>query len=126
MSSAVKGERGNTAPIPIDTTYEEMDAERGAELLRHRAKGDEPIGKDPETGEYIYALLGPYGPYVQLGERTDENKKPKRASLPKGSAPGDVDLATALRLLSLPRDLGKHPELGESVIATTGPFWSIY
>ncbi len=117
-----EGGEGNTAPIPQDIGYEELNLEKALELLEARAKGNEPIGTHPETGESIYALIGPYGPYVQLGEVSDENKKPKRASLPKGSDPGEVDVATAVRLLSLPRDLGKHPETGESVIATTGRF----
>ena len=117
-----EGGEGNTAPIPNDLSYEDMNPEKALELIAARAKGNEPIGTHPDTGESIYALLGPYGPYVQLGERTEENKKPKRASLPKGSEPGDCDLATALKLLSLPRDLGPHPESKESVVAMTGRF----
>lgn len=117
-----EGGEGNTAPIPQDIGYEELSLEKAVELLEARAKGNEPIGTHPETGESIYALVGPYGPYVQLGEISEENKKPKRASLPKGSDPGEVDVATAVRLLSLPRDLGKHPGTGEPIVATTGRF----
>ncbi|MCH8204937.1 MAG: type I DNA topoisomerase [Candidatus Hydrogenedentes bacterium] len=117
-----EGGEGNTAPIPQDIGYEELTQEKALELIEARAKGNEPIGKHPESGESIYALVGPYGPYVQLGEITEENKKPKRASLPRGSDPGEVDVATAVRLLSLPRELGKHPDTGEPVIATTGRY----
>jgi len=81
------------------------------------------VGDDPETALPILLLKGPYGPYVQLGEVIkDEKKKPKRASLPKGMAPADVTLAVALKLLTLPRDLGLHPESGKKVVANVGRF----
>ncbi len=118
-----EGGEGNTAPVPADMTFEDMNVDRALELFEQRAKGDEPIGKHPETGEAIYVLLGPYGPYVQLGEQPEEKKKkPKRASLPKGMKPGQVDLPTALKLLSIPRDLGTHPESGAAIVATVGRF----
>jgi DNA topoisomerase-1 len=118
-----EGGEGNTAPVPADTTFENLNVERAVELFEQRAKGDEPIGKHPATNEAIYVLLGPYGPYVQLGALTkDKKKKPKRASLPKGMKPGDVDVATAVRLLSLPRDLGAHPETNTPIVATVGRF----
>ena len=81
------------------------------------------VGDDPETALPILLLKGPYGPYVQLGEVIkDEKKKPKRASLPKGMAPADVTLEIALKLLTLPRDLGLHPETGKKVVANVGRF----
>jgi len=81
------------------------------------------VGDDPETQLPILLLKGPYGPYVQLGEVVkDEKKKPKRASLPKGMAPADVTLEIALKLLTLPRDLGLHPESGKKVVANVGRF----
>jgi DNA topoisomerase-1 len=119
-----RGEGGpdNTVTIPQDTTYEELTVEMALELLKHKEKSNEALGTHPETGEPIFALLGPYGPYVQLGEKTETNKKPKRASLPKGSDLNNVDLALALKLLSLPRELGKHPDNGELVITAIGRF----
>jgi DNA topoisomerase I len=119
-----RGEGGsdNTVSVPNDVLYEELDAAMAVQLLKDKAKGNEALGTHPETGEEIFALIGPYGPYVQVGERTEDNKKPKRASLPKGTSPSDVDLALALRLLSLPRTLGKHPESGEEVSAAIGRF----
>ncbi len=117
------GGDGNTAPVPMDATFEELNIEHALDLFEQRAKGDEPIGKHPETGEPIYLLVGPYGPYVQLGEVTeDKKKKPKRASLPKGMKPDAVDIPTAVRLLSIPRDLGGHPETGAAIVATVGRF----
>jgi DNA topoisomerase-1 len=64
---------------------------------------------------------GRFGPYIQLGEAT-EGEKPKRASLPKGLSTDDVDLDRALGLLSLPREIGKHPDDGEPIVAGVGRF----
>ena len=82
---------------------------------------DHEVGVDEVTGLTVYAKVGPYGPYVQLGEAKD-GTKPKRASLPKGTEPESVDLAHALRLLSLPRTVGTDPETGEEVVAGLGRF----
>ena len=83
------------------------------------------LGQDPETGLDVTVRGGRFGPYVQLGEGNPETKeKPKRSGLPKGMAPDDVDLTTALGLLSLPRDVGKDPETGEMIIAGIGRFGS--
>jgi len=87
--------------------------------------GTKLLGKDPETGEDVTLRGGRFGPYVQLGEGNKETKeKPKRSGLPKGLSPDDVDLKTALGLLSLPRDVGKDPETGEMIIAGIGRFGS--
>jgi len=75
------------------------------------ADGDERVlGED--AGDEIHLKSGRFGPYVQRGEPTPENKKPKRASLPKGWSKDDMDLEKALTLLSLPREIGMHPEGG--------------
>jgi DNA topoisomerase-1 len=65
----------------------------------------------------VYQLNGPYGPYLQLGEVTDENPKPKRCSIPKCFDPLNIDLDTAIALLALPRRIGKHP-LTDKVVNT--------
>ena len=75
------------------------------------AEGDERVlGED--NGDEIHLKSGRFGPYVQRGEATPENKKPPRASLPKGWSKDDMDLEKALTLLSLPREIGMHPEGG--------------
>ena len=75
------------------------------------ADGDERVlGED--AGDEIWLKSGRFGPYVQRGEPTPENKKPPRASLPKGWQKDEMDLEKALTLLSLPRQIGEHPEGG--------------
>src|SRR6056297_3162575 len=85
--------------------------------------GDRVLGED--QGDEISLRSGRFGPYVQRGEVTEDNKKPPRASLPKGWSPDDMDLEKALLLLNLPREIGPHPEDGEMVeagIGRYGPF----
>jgi DNA topoisomerase-1 len=77
-----------------------------------------PLGAFPDTGEQITLRNGRFGPYVQLGE----GEKPKRAGLPKGTDAANVDLDLAIRLLSLPREIGKHPESGEVITANFGRY----
>jgi DNA topoisomerase I len=84
--------------------------------------GPRLLGNDPVTGLPVTLRKGPYGNYVQLGEAVAKGEKPKRASLPKGIAPADVDLDKALGLLSLPREVGLHPEDGKPILASLGRF----
>ncbi len=83
--------------------------------------GTKVLGSDPESGLEVTLRSGRFGPYVQLGEGVD-GEKPKRAGLPKGTSPEDVDLKKALALLSLPREVGHHPEDGEPIRAGLGRF----
>ena len=79
------------------------------------------LGTDPETGLPVTLRTGRFGPYVQLGEGTKE-EKPKRSSIPKGVDANAVDLAYALKLLSLPREVGLHPETGKPITAGLGRY----
>ena len=83
--------------------------------------GTKKLGEDPKTGLEVTLRSGRFGPYVQLGEGS-KDEKPKRAGLPKGTVPDEVDLDRALALLSLPREIGLHPEGGEPIIAGIGRF----
>jgi DNA topoisomerase I len=83
--------------------------------------GMKKLGEDPVSGLIVTLRSGRFGPYIQLGEAT-EGEKPKRAGLPKSLSADDVDLDRALGLLSLPREIGKHPDDGEPIIAGVGRF----
>jgi len=111
-----------TASIPKDLTPADLDPEQVEVLLKQKTEGPENLGPHPETGESIFMLIGSYGPYIQLGEVTEDKKKPKRASLPKGVNKEDVTLEMAVGLLSLPRLLGEHPATGSKVKAGLGRF----
>jgi DNA topoisomerase-1 len=83
--------------------------------------GMKKLGEDPASGLEVTVRSGRFGPYIQLGEAVN-GEKPKRAALPKGLPADDVDLDRALGLLSLPREVGKHSEDGEPIIAGVGRF----
>ncbi|MGC6471717.1 MAG: type I DNA topoisomerase [Parvibaculales bacterium] len=80
------------------------------------------LGTDPETGLEVHLKDGRFGAYVQLGEQTEDGEKPKRSGLPKGKMPADMDLPYALKLLSLPRIVGLHPETSEEIKADLGRY----
>ena len=82
------------------------------------ADGDRELGKDPYTGEEIWLKSGRFGPYVQRGEAKDA----KRTSLPKGWTVDGMDHEKAMALLSLPRDVGQHPEPGKMITAGLGRY----
>jgi DNA topoisomerase-1 len=80
--------------------------------------GVKTLGEDPATGLPVTLRDGRFGPFIQLGE----GDKPKRSSLPKGVEPASLDLDRALRYLSLPREVTRHPESGQPILAGLGRF----
>ncbi len=81
---------------------------------------DTPIGQHPDTGTDIFFKSGRFGPYFEMA--VEGEAKPKRAGLPKGVDPGSANLALAIKLLSLPRDVGLHPETGKPIQANFGRY----
>ncbi|MBC8355168.1 MAG: type I DNA topoisomerase [Planctomycetes bacterium] len=114
-----QGER--KASLPEGMAPDELTLARAVELLEQSSVDDEPLGICPDTHKPVFMKVGRFGPYVQRGTPEDD-EKPKNASLLKGMVPEDIDLAMALKLLSLPRDLGEHSELKESIVAQNGRF----
>ena len=110
------------ATIPETIIPSELDDDQITELIEQQKKGPTPMGVDPKSGKNVYCLVGRYGAYLQLGEMVEGEEKPKRTSLPKPLTPSTVTMDEALQLLSLPRELGNHPETGKPIVATLGRF----
>jgi DNA topoisomerase-1 len=112
------------ATLPQEITPADLDAEKAELILKQKADGPEALGEDPETGDQVYLLFGQYGPYLQRGQVSEDNPKPKRASLPKGIKPEEMTLEDALGLLRLPRLLGEHPDGGriQAGLGRFGPY----
>ncbi len=109
------------ASLPDNMPPDELTLDVALQMLDKSAQAEEPLGICPDTHKPVFLRIGRFGPYVQRGTAEDD-EKPQNASLLKGMNPDEVDLATALKLLSLPRRLGDHPRSGEPVPAYNGRF----
>ena len=114
-----QGER--RASLRDNIPPDEMTIAAAIELLDRAAQKDEPLGTCPDTGKPVFLKEGRFGPYIQLGT-TDEDEKPKNAGLLKDMSPDDVTFEVALQLLSLPREVGIHPESKNEVVAHNGRY----
>jgi len=121
--------------LPIDLAPDELTPEKAQQIADEPPVVDRLLGVDPETGFEIVAKKGRFGPYVsevfpQVDESESETSpkkkssapKPKTASLFKSMSIESVELDTALQLLSLPRNVGMDPELGETITAQNGRY----
>jgi DNA topoisomerase-1 len=125
VSETTEQESGASVSIPDSVfpgTLTESEIQKLLELKKNNAEGPEPICFDDNTGNPVFLLTGKFGPYFQLGEKSEANPKPKRFSVPKGRDPESISCEEILKFLSLPRELGKHPESGDPVIAQIGPY----
>jgi DNA topoisomerase-1 len=108
--------------LPNDIAPADVTAELAEELIERKKMGPQSLGMHPDENLPIFVLIGPFGPYLQLGEVVEDGPKPKRVSIPKGVDPRSVDLDLALKYLDLPRRLGQHPTTGLVVNAGIGRF----
>lgn len=113
-----QGER--TGSIPDGLAPDELDLPKAMEILELSQVEEEPIGTHPETGKPIYAKVGRFGAYIQLGEPDDPEKR--NQSLLKGMELEGLTLEMACKLLELPRNLGPWPESGEPIFACDGRY----
>ncbi len=116
-------DEGPRASLPDDLAPADLTFEKALEILKAKAAGPRVLGEDPQTGQTIYVMHGRFGHYVQLGETPETKKaeKPRRASLGRHFTEESITLDDALKLLSLPRELGVADD-GEPIVANVGRF----
>ncbi|MDT3346020.1 type I DNA topoisomerase [Microbacterium aquilitoris] len=124
--------------VPEDLAPDELTPEKARELIDAPVGGDRVLGQNPENGRDVVIKDGRFGPYLEevlpeeeapaeevkpkRGAKKVVAPKPKRASLFKSMSPETIDLETALKLLSLPREVGADPESGTVITAQNGPY----
>ncbi|MEQ7129082.1 type I DNA topoisomerase [Actinopolymorpha sp. B11F2] len=120
----VEDGEGKRANVPDDLPPDELTLDRARELLSQPAGAEHELGVEPDSGRTIVAKAGRFGPYVTevLPDDVPKGTKPRTASLFQSMSLDTVTLDDALRLLSLPRSLGKDPDSGEEITAQNGRY----
>lgn len=110
------------AALPDGVAPDELTIEEAEQLIARAERGPESLGSHPDNGKSIYVKSGRYGPYVQLGEQGEGDEKPKMVSLLPSMSPETVTFEDAVRLLELPKLLGKDPDSGNEITVALGPY----
>jgi DNA topoisomerase-1 len=118
-----QGDEGPRASLPEDLPPADLTLEKAIEILKAKARGPKSLGPDPTSGLPVYVMNGRFGAYVQLGENPEKGseEKPRRASLGRDFTEDTITLEAALKLLSLPRELGPADD-GEMILTNLGRF----
>jgi DNA topoisomerase-1 len=111
-----------TVSLPPDMAPGDVTNDVAEKLIDLKQRGPQSLGTHPETDLPIFLLVGPFGPYLQLGEVGEDGTKPKRVSIPKGRDPSSLTFDEACAYLRLPRHLGDHPDTGHVVNAGVGMY----
>ena len=122
LQMGAQADNGPRASLPEDLAPADLTLEKAIALLKAKAQGPKSLGVDPVSGRHVYIMHGRFGAYVQLGETPeDRDIKPRRASLGRDHTEETITLDVALKLLSLPRELGVGDD-GEAILSNVGRF----
>jgi len=117
-----QADNGPRASLPEELAPADLTLEKAIALLKAKAQGPKSLGVDPVSGQHVYIMHGRFGAYVQLGETPEDREiKPRRASLGRDHTEETITIEVALKLLSLPRELGIGED-GEAILSNVGRF----
>ncbi len=122
LQMGAQADNGPRASLPEDLAPADLTLDKAIALLKAKAQGPKSLGVDPASSQHVYIMHGRFGAYVQLGETPEDREiKPRRASLGRDHTEETITLDVALKLLSLPRELGTGQD-GEGIFANVGRF----